>query len=84
MERHVPLLSCACHSWSDFCNGYDILRDSAVEKREPRKGMGIDARSADGRAREWNGLGGVRIVVFEKAYSVRMKVGIDGKRIYGL
>lgn len=63
----VPLLSCACHSWSVFCTGYDILRVSAVEKREPIKGIGIDARNAVGRTREWNGFGGVRRVVLEKA-----------------
>lgn len=47
--------------------GYDILRVSAVEKREPIKGIGIDARNAVGRTREWNGFGGVRRVVLEKA-----------------
>ena len=57
----APGDNCACHSESLFCTGYDILRESAVEKRAPRKGIvGIDFRGSAGREMDASGLDGVR------------------------
>lgn len=66
----IPLLRTACHSWSDFSTGYDMLLDELDEvKNELKNGMvGIDKLRAVARMKGETDFGGVasRVVGFVK------------------
>lgn len=51
------------------------------EKRAPRKGIVGIERIAVGRSAGRKGAGAALNVVFEKAYSVRMSCGNEGRRM---
>jgi len=85
MRDNIPLLSTARHSSSDFCIGYDMFFEEELLKREPSRGIvGIDRRTVmrDAGARPCC-RGKARMVVLEKAWSVRMMFGRE-KRIWSL